>query len=172
MFDSRYYKSRTHVYPHYPPRHISGITPKKFLRRPLHPSQELHCCSGIWTPVRLNKSGQLHLTLRSVSCYSCQKIVFLITEVPYTFNYTNRRLTCNCSAPPLSFQRMLKGYPHDWSRPWAANTEPKHGLRPPQNRVSKNKMWWKEPRTEATLRRVQRRSVKVAPKGLLFFCED
>lgn len=65
MSDSCYYKSRTQVYPHYPPHHISGITPKKFLRRPLHPSQELHRCSGIWTPVCLNKSGQLPLTLRS-----------------------------------------------------------------------------------------------------------
>lgn len=101
MFDSCYFKSRTRVYPYHPPRHISGITPKKFLRRPLHPSQELHRCSGIWTPVRLNKGGQLPLTLRSVSCYSGQKIVFLITNVPYTFSYTNRRLTCNCSARPL-----------------------------------------------------------------------
>lgn len=85
-----HYKSRTHIYPNYLLCHISGITPKKFLRRPLHPSQELHRCSGIWTSVRLNKSGQFPLPLGSVSCYSCQgKLCLHYTEVPHIFSYIN-----------------------------------------------------------------------------------
>lgn len=124
--------------------HISGITTKKFLGWPLHPSQKLHCCSWIWTPVHLDRSEQFSVTFRS-AVISAKEICLLLLHKKSHKHLATQTGTeiCFCSLCfsqfLLALQRMPRGYPHDWSRPWAVNTEPKYGLRPPQNRVISKK---------------------------------
>lgn len=98
--------------------HTLGVTPQKFLRWPLHPSQELHRCFGLWFTIWYNSRGQLPLTIRLAN----HPPFSAMHPAELQFQCKDKNVN-NCLYSLFSFlghcQKKLKGYPHDYLCPWA-----------------------------------------------------
>lgn len=94
-----------------------GIASQELLRWPMHPPQEFHSSSGVWSSVCSNGGGQLPLTLRSGN---------LLCIAFCNFKFLDDVQLCSC------FQMKLRSCPHDYLCFWAhcvtGSAQPKHSL--------------------------------------------